>query len=442
MRVRFLTALGCAALIGAMVPVWKYLDQKEEEAQGKYEIYEQIRQQEEKKNQAVARGNQIKEQQAEVKKELEPYEKLLGSIQTVRETYIPQKDLPITAVEDTFLKVPYLLDVDSMVETYELKRNSVGMNTAVGNFTGFLGKMFFSTVTEVTQDQAGQDAVLRVQFSRYFYEKLEELEKEVEASLVEYTGIADYRSDIVAWIDEGPLLGGIQTLQHVGSITDDEKARMEQAREEARDWLVKYEFLLNIYYDLNRDLMIQSSNNELLLDRVMRIREKVSTLLGDCDRSNYGYTYQEKSEIVKSATDQWMELIDMCYDNQDVEFHSNWETLYADSGWHDAYFQWLNDSQDQKIPRRILPHFEEESPYERLVKVYFSSDPGSAHRAYYVKIRQNVYYYYMTDLGEEITYSDSGAEDLEAVMKRIDLVYKYMEEKPDRWESIAGSYLK
>ena len=47
----------------------------------------------------------------------------------------------------------------------------------------------------------------------------------------------------------------------------------------------------------------------------------------------------------------------------------------------------------------------------------------------------------MTDRGEEITYYDSGAEDLETVMKSIDLVYKYMVERPDHWESIAGSYL-
>lgn len=293
----------------------------------------------------------------------------------------------------------------------------------------------------MTQDQAGEDAVLRVQFSQYLYKQLEELEQKLEVSLVEYNGIADYRQDIIAPIDEGPLLGGIQTLQHVGGITDDEKTRMDQAEEEAKDLLTKYEFLLNVYYDFNKDLMMQSSNNELLLDKVMRVREKVSELLGDCDRSKYGYTYEEKAQIVKTVTDQWMELIDVCYDNEDIEYHSNWETLYADSGWHDAYFQWLNDSSDQKIPRRILPHYEGESPYKKLVTVYFSSDSGSSHHAYYVKVKQNKYYYYMTDRGEEITYYDSGAEDLETVMKSIDLVYKYMVERPDHWESIAGSYL-
>lgn len=441
MRIRLGVMIGCFTLIGAMFPVWRYLDQKEKEAQAKYEIYEQIHQQEEKKNQEISRVNRIKEQQNKVEKELEPYENLLDSIQTVRETYIPQKDIPLTDFQDAFLKAPYLLDVDSMIKTYEYKRNSVGLNTAAGNFTGFLGKIFFSTVTEVTQDQAGEDAVLRVQFSQYLYKQLEELEQKLEVSLVEYNGIADYRQDIIAPIDEGPLLGGIQTLQHVGGITGDEKTRMDQAEEEAKDLLTKYEFLLNVYYDFNKDLMMQSSNNELLLDKVMRVREKVSELLGDCDRSKYGYTYEEKAQIVKTVTDQWMELIDVCYDNEDIEYHSNWETLYADSGWHDAYFQWLNDSSDQKIPRRILPHYEGESPYKKLVTVYFSSDSGSSHHAYYVKVKQNKYYYYMTDRGEEITYYDSGAEDLETVMKSIDLVYKYMVERPDHWESIAGSYL-
>ena len=106
MRIRLGVTIGCFALIGVMFPVWRYLDQKEKEAQAKYEIYEQIHQQEEKKNQEISRVNRIKEQQNKVEKELEPYENLLDSIQTVRETYIPQKDIPLTDFQDAFLKAP------------------------------------------------------------------------------------------------------------------------------------------------------------------------------------------------------------------------------------------------------------------------------------------------------------------------------------------------
>lgn len=441
MKVRFLVVTGCIVLMGSMLPVWKYLDQKEAEAQGKYRVYERIRQEEEKKKQDVARDNNIKKQKDEVEEKLEPYEKLLDSLPTLQEMYVPKKDIPVSNWEDAFLKAPYILDVDSMVETYKIKRNSVGLNTAVGNFTGFLGKMFFSTVTEVTQDQVGEATVLMVEFSRYFYEQLADIEQQLQVSLVEYSSIADYRQDMVGWVDDGPRLAGIQLLQHTGGITDDESARMDQAKEEALNLLSKYEFLLNVYYDFNRELMIQSSNNDLLLEKVQQVRKRVSNLLGDCDRSRYGYTHEEKTKIVKKAIDQWMELVEACYDNENIEYHSNWETLYADGGWHDVYYQWLNDSPDEKIPRRILPHYNGESPYKRTVTVYFSSDSSNSHHAYYVKVKQNQYYYYMTDRGEEITYYDSGPEDPETIMKNIDLVYKYIIEKPDRWESIAGSYL-
>lgn len=442
MRVRFLGAIGCVALMGMMIPVWKYLDQKEIEAQGKYELYERIHQEEEKKNEIVAKNNHIKEQQAEVEKELEPYEKLLDSLPEIQKEYIPQKELPMTDIQDAFFKAPYLLDVDGMLKTYEAKKKSVGLGTAVGNVSNFLGKMFFSVVADGTKEQAGAESVLRVQFTQYFYEQLEELEEQLQASLVEYRGIADYRKKLISWIDDDGLnLEGIQILQHIGGITDDEKIRMNQAKENAWNLLAKYEFLLNVYYDFNKDLMIQSSHNEKLLEWIVRMRERVSNLLVDCDRSRYGYTYEEKVEIIKTVTDKWMELVNACYENVDTEYTSPGEILYSSDNKYKVSYQWLNESPDEKIPRRVLPQYENDLAYKKHVTVYFSSDANSAHRAYYVKVNQNQYYYYMTDQGEEITYYDSGAQDPEALMNKIDLVYKYIVEKPERWESIAGSYL-
>ena len=442
MKIRLLAVAGCIALMGGIIPAWKYLDQKEEEAQGKYEIYEQICQEEEKKKEAAAKSDRIKEQKDTVEKELEPYEKLLDSLPEIQEKYIPKKELPMSDVDDAFLKVPYLLDVDSILKTYESKKKSVGFNTVVGKLTGFLGNLFSSTVTDVTQEQAGAESVLRIQFSQYLYEQLEELEEKLQACLVEYRGIADYRQDLVSWIDADDLnLEGIQILQHIGGITDDEKTRMDQDKEEAWDLLAKYEFFLNVYYDFNKELMIQSSNNEMLLDYVFRVRQKVSEMLGDCDRSQYGYTYEEKVAIVKSVTDKWMELVDACYENGDVEYYTNSINLYGDDSLYTAKYQWLNDSPDEAIPRRVRPTYESDSPYKKMVEVYFSSDSSNAHRAYYVKVRQNQYYYYMTDRGEEITCYDTDGADPETVMKNMDLVYKYMVEKPERWESIAGSYL-
>ncbi|MDD3252663.1 MAG: hypothetical protein PHV18_08895 [Lachnospiraceae bacterium] len=438
MKGRLIAVAGCLVAVGLIFPVWRYMDEKETEGKRNYDIYQQICELEQERDEFNERILQAESGHEEFLGKIKPYEEKLKTVKDVKKKYQKATSIPMTSGSDVFFKVPYALDVEGIVERYSGTKGAVGLNKVAGDFGGPLGKLFGSIVTKGEEDFAEEESTTRIQFSQNMYRLVEPVEKEAEEALLDYWNLAGYRVSLLNTTDEGELLSGVMILEQIGEMTEDEENKIVQTENQAVHSLAKLDFLLNVYYDFSRDSIMEGTQNNLLLAEISATRDTVNRLLGDRDLNGYGYTKEQKKDIVRPLIDEWMQLVNVCISNGSSEFAGGCETLYPDRGWLDLQYQ-RTAVRDKCYPKRISPHFGNymgNTPW-----VFFSNDENSRHRAYFIEDETSKYYYYQTDRGEEVTDYGEDEEGGEARMTEIDYAYEAIIKQSELWRSIAGSYL-
>lgn len=439
MRGRILAIGGCVVAMGVFFPVWNKLIQWEDEGKSKQGIYTQIRNLESQIKVAEERIVAGEAAEANYTEKLKPYEEILGRVSDVKTMDTKDLDWNLSDGNMVFLKVPFMLDVEGLQKSYEGTKNSVTFNTTVGELGGPFWEWFGNVVNEGVEDFAEEEAAIRVELAAELYHMVDQAGRSAEAALVDYWTLADYKSILFQNEEEGPLIRAVMIAEQLNGRTEEEQSRLCEAKTEAINALTKLDFVLNVYYDLSRDSMIDSQeNNNLLNNALMKTRDIVAFLLKEENVSNYGYTKEEKWSIVKPLLEKWKMLIDQYYINKSEEFSYGSATLQTGVTWLDLNFQVRNNGQT-KLPKRLNPHWEN----GRLpMYVYYSNDTESRHKAYYVSKYDTETWYYETDRGEVFMESEAEEESAEVYLTNADQVWDAAMSGENNWQRKAVSYLK
>lgn len=439
MRGRILAIGGCVAAMGVFFPVWNKLIQWEEEGKGKEGIYTQIRDLESQIKAAEERIEAGETTETTYTEKLKPYEEILGRVSAVKDMDTKDLDWNLSDGNMVFLKVPFMLDVEGLQKSYEGTKGSVAFNTTVGGLGGALWEWFGNVVNEGAEDFAEEEAAVRVELAAELYNLVDQAGRSAEAALVDYWTLADYKSILFQNEEEGPLISSVMIAEQLGGRTEEEENRLSEVKTEAIDALAKLDFVLNVYYDLSRDSMIDSQeNNNLLNNGLMKTRNIVSALLKEEDVSSHGYSKEEKWSIVKPLLEKWKMLIDQCYVNGSEEFSYGYVTLQTGVTWLDLNFQVRNNGQT-KLPKRLNPHW---ANGKLPMYIYYSNDTESRHKAYYVNKYDTETWYYETDRGEVFMESEAGEENAEVYLTNADQVWDAAMSGENNWQGKAVSYLK